>query len=194
MDRDEMSNLYRGPATDASYQVSIHLAREFRRRFFLNPPIRNKSYLWRPCLLTDRDEMCNLSRRPSRDAAYQVSVHLSEWFYGRRLKCEKLTGAKWWQKLTLPLATWAKKNKLSNEVQVYLAICVIFQERCEYILIAKQTMVTFTKTLKYFSYIPTNFFLFFCWRQLHITSYLFQKSDTFFTIRDKLYIYIYIYI
>jgi hypothetical protein len=25
MDRDEMSNLYRGPAIDASYQVSIHL-------------------------------------------------------------------------------------------------------------------------------------------------------------------------
>jgi hypothetical protein len=26
-DRDEMSNLYRGPSTDASYQVLIHLAR-----------------------------------------------------------------------------------------------------------------------------------------------------------------------
>jgi hypothetical protein len=26
MDRDEMSNLYRGPAIDASYQVFIHLA------------------------------------------------------------------------------------------------------------------------------------------------------------------------
>jgi hypothetical protein len=26
MDRDEMSNLYRGPSIDASYQVSVHLA------------------------------------------------------------------------------------------------------------------------------------------------------------------------
>jgi hypothetical protein len=26
MDRDEISNLYRGPAIDASYQVSVHLA------------------------------------------------------------------------------------------------------------------------------------------------------------------------
>ena len=35
MDRDEMSNLYRGPAIDASYQVSVHLAKRFqRRRFF----------------------------------------------------------------------------------------------------------------------------------------------------------------
>ena len=32
-DRDEMSNLYRGPSIDASYQVSIHLAKQFRRRF-----------------------------------------------------------------------------------------------------------------------------------------------------------------
>jgi hypothetical protein len=27
-----MSNLYRGPAMDASYQVSIHLAKRFQRR------------------------------------------------------------------------------------------------------------------------------------------------------------------
>jgi hypothetical protein len=30
-----MSNLYRGPSIDASYQVSVHLAKQFqRRRFF----------------------------------------------------------------------------------------------------------------------------------------------------------------
>jgi hypothetical protein len=28
-DRDEMSNLYRGPSIDASYQVSVHLAKRF---------------------------------------------------------------------------------------------------------------------------------------------------------------------
>ena len=31
-DRDEMSNLYRGPSTDASHQVSVHLAEGFHRR------------------------------------------------------------------------------------------------------------------------------------------------------------------
>ena len=31
-DRDEMSNLYRGPSIDASYQVSVHLAKVFQRR------------------------------------------------------------------------------------------------------------------------------------------------------------------
>jgi hypothetical protein len=32
MDRDEMSNLYRGPSIDASYQVSVHMAVGFQRR------------------------------------------------------------------------------------------------------------------------------------------------------------------
>jgi hypothetical protein len=32
MDRDEMSNLYRGPSIDVSYQVSVHLAEGFQRR------------------------------------------------------------------------------------------------------------------------------------------------------------------
>jgi hypothetical protein len=34
-DRDEMSNLYRGPSIDASYQVSVHLAKWFQRRKIL---------------------------------------------------------------------------------------------------------------------------------------------------------------
>jgi hypothetical protein len=57
-DQTEMSILYRGPPIDASYQVSVHLAKRFQRgRFFRNQPIRNKNCLWWPCLLTDRDEM-----------------------------------------------------------------------------------------------------------------------------------------
>jgi hypothetical protein len=32
-DRDGMSNLYKGPSIDASYKVSDHLAKRFRRRF-----------------------------------------------------------------------------------------------------------------------------------------------------------------
>jgi hypothetical protein len=33
MDREKISNLYRGPSIDASYQVSVHLAKPFQRRF-----------------------------------------------------------------------------------------------------------------------------------------------------------------
>jgi hypothetical protein len=51
---------------------------------FKNQPIRNKSRLWWPCLLTDRDEMSILYRGPSIDASYQVSVHLAKQFQRRR--------------------------------------------------------------------------------------------------------------
>jgi hypothetical protein len=33
--RDEMSNRYRGHSLDTSYQVSVHLAKQFQRRRFL---------------------------------------------------------------------------------------------------------------------------------------------------------------
>ena len=50
-DQDEMSNLYRGPSIDASYQVSYHLAERFQRKScFRNRPTRNKNYIWWQCL------------------------------------------------------------------------------------------------------------------------------------------------
>jgi hypothetical protein len=85
-DRDEMSNLYRGPPIYASYQVSVQLAKRFqRRRFFRSQPIRNKNCLWRPCLLANRNEMSNHNRGFSIDSSYQVLVHLVNWFQRRRI-------------------------------------------------------------------------------------------------------------
>ena len=69
-DRDEMSNLYRGPTIDASYQVAVHLAKQFQRRFFRNQTIRDKNCLRWPCFLTYRNEMSNLYTGPSKDASY----------------------------------------------------------------------------------------------------------------------------
>jgi hypothetical protein len=72
---------------DASYQVSVHLARQFqRRRFFRYRPIKNKNCLWWSCLLTDRDEMSNLHRGHSIDASCHVSVNLAKRFHRRFLK------------------------------------------------------------------------------------------------------------
>jgi hypothetical protein len=31
-DQDEISNLYRGPSIDVSYQVSVHLAKQLQKR------------------------------------------------------------------------------------------------------------------------------------------------------------------
>jgi hypothetical protein len=75
-DRDEMSNRNRGLSIDASYQVLVHLAKRFqRRKFFRNQPARNKNCLWRPCLLTDRDEMSNRNRGlPIDDSMQQLLV------------------------------------------------------------------------------------------------------------------------
>ena len=85
MDRYKMCNTYRGPSIHASYQVTAHLAKQFqRRRFFRNQPIRNKNCLWRPCLLTNRDEMSHLYRGPSINASYHVTVHLAKRFQRRR--------------------------------------------------------------------------------------------------------------
>jgi hypothetical protein len=68
-----MSNRNRGLSIDASYQVSVHLAKRFqRRRILKNQPIRNKSHLWQPCLLMDRDEMSNLYRGSSIDAFLKI--------------------------------------------------------------------------------------------------------------------------
>jgi hypothetical protein len=57
----ELNEQSLGSSKNASYQVSIHLAKRLhRRRFFKNQPIRKMNCLWRSCLLTDRDEMSNL--------------------------------------------------------------------------------------------------------------------------------------
>jgi hypothetical protein len=86
MDWDKISNLYRKPSIDASYQVLVHLAKRFqRKRFVRNQSIRNKNCLWWAGLLMDRDEMSNRNRGLSIDASYQVSVHLAKWFQCRRI-------------------------------------------------------------------------------------------------------------
>jgi hypothetical protein len=86
MDWDKISNLYREPSIEASYQVSVHLAKRFqRRRFFLEINQSKTRIVWQPCLLTDRDEMSNHNSGLSIDASYQVSVHLAKRFQSRRI-------------------------------------------------------------------------------------------------------------
>jgi hypothetical protein len=53
-------------------------------KIFRNWPIRNKNYLWQPCLLMNWDEMSSLYRGPSKDDHYQVSIHLAKRFHRRR--------------------------------------------------------------------------------------------------------------
>jgi hypothetical protein len=74
----EMSNRYRGPSIDAFYQVSVQFLKRFQRRiFFLEIDQSEKNCLWRPCFITERNEMSNLDRGPSINASYEVSVQLT---------------------------------------------------------------------------------------------------------------------
>ena len=53
-------------------------------RFIWQSRFREENCLWRPCFLTDRDQMSNLYRGPSINASYQVLVQLAKRFHWRR--------------------------------------------------------------------------------------------------------------
>jgi hypothetical protein len=125
-----MSISHRGPSIDASYHISVHLAKLFqRRRFFRNQPIRNKNCLWRPCLLMDRDKMSSLYREPSIDTSYQVSVHLGKRFQRRRFFRNQPIRNKnclWWPCLLMDWDKMSNCNRglsidASYQVSVHLA-------------------------------------------------------------------------
>jgi hypothetical protein len=77
--------------TDKVYhKMLVNLVKRLQRRFSGNRPTKNKNCLWRPCLVTDRDEMSIfLIDWPSIDASYQVSVHLVKRFQRRFLEIDQ---------------------------------------------------------------------------------------------------------
>jgi hypothetical protein len=77
---------------------------------FKNQPIRNKSCLWWPCLLTDRDEMSIPYRGPSIDDSYQVSVHLAKQFQRKKIKKKSAN-----QKQELPVVAMFVNGSGRNE-------------------------------------------------------------------------------
>ena len=80
MNWDEMSNLYRGPSMDASYQVRFIWSSGFRvEEFCRNRPISITNCLWWPCLLRIEPKR-TIFRGPSIYASYQVSIHLAKRF------------------------------------------------------------------------------------------------------------------
>jgi hypothetical protein len=75
-----MSKVYRQPTTDEEHLAKVASEVNIPR----NRPIINKNFLWRQCLLTDRDEISSIHKGLSVDASYQVSVHLAKRFQRRR--------------------------------------------------------------------------------------------------------------
>ena len=78
-DQNGMSNYHRGPSIDASYHVSVHLAKLFQKSTNQKQELPVVA-----SLLMNRDKMSNLYREPSMDASYQVSVHLAKRFQRTR--------------------------------------------------------------------------------------------------------------
>jgi hypothetical protein len=80
-DRNELRNRYKrtfhGCFLPSFGSLGKALSRE---KIVCNGRLSNLFYLWRPCLFSNRNKMCNLHRRPSVDASYQVSVFLAERF------------------------------------------------------------------------------------------------------------------
>jgi hypothetical protein len=75
MDRDEMSNLYRGPSIDASYQVSVHLAKRFLEEkifdFLKSSP--------KPPSQINRNLVGNIYGSSSIKIAHFIPMHLQTW-------------------------------------------------------------------------------------------------------------------
>jgi hypothetical protein len=85
MNRAIMSTLYREPSIDASYQVSVHLAKRFQRRGFLEINQSETRIACGAMFVNESSHNENFFYRgPTIDASYQVSVHLVKWFQRRR--------------------------------------------------------------------------------------------------------------
>jgi hypothetical protein len=75
-----MSNHYRGPSKDASYQISIHLAKRFQRRFLYESTNQKQELPMAAMLINALGQISSLYTGSSIDASYQVSVHLANQF------------------------------------------------------------------------------------------------------------------
>ena len=88
------------------------------RRFLKFQPMRTHYGPWQPCWISNQHQKHKSGRGPSSEHFWQVWLIFVQRFQRRRFKCEKLTDRRTdaypWQKLTWPMASWAKKYKRTN--------------------------------------------------------------------------------
>jgi hypothetical protein len=83
-DQNDISNRNRGLSIDASYQVSVHLAKQFQRKRILKSA-NQKQESPVAAMFVNGSGWSSLYRGPSIDASYQVSVHLAKRLQKRRI-------------------------------------------------------------------------------------------------------------
>ena len=84
--------------------------------FFKFQPMRTHYGPWQPCWISNQHQKHKSGREPSSEHFWQAWLISVQRFQRRRFKCEKLTDGRTtdaypWQKLTWPMARWAKKPK-----------------------------------------------------------------------------------
>ena len=117
-DREEMSNSYRGHYIDASWNVSVNLAKRFQwRRFKKKWPIRNKNCLWRAMFGNGSKQNVHSLKRTLNRCFLLSFSSFGWWVSEEKIKMWKVnrqqtTEAKVMPKahITFYLARWAKKN------------------------------------------------------------------------------------
>ena len=112
-----MSNINsQEPSIDASYQVSVHLAKRFeRKRFFKSANQKQELPMVAMFVNGSRHNEQSLERTFHR--CFLPSFTSFGWGVSEeKIKMWKVktTDTKWWQKLTLPLARWAKKKQTTT--------------------------------------------------------------------------------
>ena len=115
-----MSNLYREPSIDVSYQVLVHLAKRFQRRR-LKKISQSETRIPVAAMFVNGSEQNVQSLERTFYRCFLPNFSSFGWGVSEKIKMWKVSGrqttdAKWWQKLTLPLARWAKNVVKSNHI------------------------------------------------------------------------------
>ena len=109
--------------------------------FFKFQPTRTHYGPWQPCWISNQHQKHKSGRGPSSEHFWQVWLISVLRFQRRRFKCEKLTDGRTngrtdgrttdaypWQKLTWPMARWAKNRKKTTKSNPPPQIPIILSE------------------------------------------------------------------
>jgi hypothetical protein len=84
-DRDEMTNRYIGPSIDASYQVSVHLAKRFQRKRFKKSTNQKQELPVVAMFVNGSGQNVQSLERTAHRCFLPFSVHLAKRFQRRRI-------------------------------------------------------------------------------------------------------------
>ena len=100
MDRDKISNLYKGPSIDATYQISVHLGKRFQRRRFFQKSTNQKQEWAVAAMFVNRSELNEQSLQRTFQGCFLPSFDS----FGQAVSVEKIFQKSTNQKQEWPVA------------------------------------------------------------------------------------------